>query len=51
MIKFLVETIVKFIDGGYKRVRYTSGKNTVVIYQVLNKQGVSFTRIDIFTKL
>jgi len=43
--------ILKYIDGGFKRLRESSGKFTIVIYEVTNKDNVSFTRIDIFTKV
>ena len=50
MIKLLLQSIVKYIDGGYKKIRASSGKTTVVIYEVKNKDDVIFTRIDIFTR-
>ena len=50
MIKLLLTLIVRYIDGGYNRVRATEDDITIVIYKVTNKLGVNFTRIDIFTK-
>jgi hypothetical protein len=50
MIKLLLENIVKFIEGGYKRIRSSNDQATVVIYEVKNRDGVIFTRIDIFMR-
>jgi uncharacterized protein YifE (UPF0438 family) len=50
MIKLLLTLIVKFIDEDYKRQRSSDDNFTIVIYQVTNKLGVEFSRIDIFTK-
>jgi uncharacterized protein YifE (UPF0438 family) len=50
MVKLLLTLILKFIDEGYKRQRSTDGTFTIVIYQVINKLGIEFTRIDIFTR-
>jgi len=50
MIKLLLQSIEKYKNGGYKRVRDSNGKTTIVVYEVKNKDNVSFTRIDIFTR-
>ena len=51
MIKLLLNLLLKYIDGGYKRIRGSSDEFTVVIYEVLSKEeNVPFTRIDIFPK-
>jgi len=49
MIKLLLRLIVNYIDGGYKKVRGSNDKNTIVVYEVKSHDGVIFTRIDIFT--
>jgi hypothetical protein len=50
MIKLLLTLILEYIDGGYKRRKASSGQFTIVIYEVINKSNIAFTRIDIFTK-
>jgi hypothetical protein len=50
VIKLLLTLILKFVEGGHKRQRDSNDTFTIVIYQVLNKLGIEFTRIDIFTK-
>ena len=50
MVKLLLQLLVRYIDGDYKRVRESNSRNTIVIYEVTNKFGIGFTRIDIFTK-
>ena len=50
MIKLLLTMIMEYIEGGYKRLRKSSDPFTIVIYEVTNKDNISFTRIDIFTK-
>ena len=50
MIKLLLQSLLKYIDNGYKRIRASNKKYTVVIYEVIGKDDIAFTRIDIFTR-
>ena len=41
---------MQHIDSCHNKVKASNGNNTVVVYTIKNKDGVPFTRIDIFTK-
>ena len=50
MIKILLKTLMDYIDSGYVKTRSSEGVFTVVCYEVRNKLGEQFTRVDIFTR-
>jgi hypothetical protein len=50
LVKLLLENLMRYIDGGYNKIRASNLYNTIVIYEIEDKNGKPFTRIDIFTK-
>ena len=48
MIKLLMVALYEYCTKELKRYRASDEEHTVVIYEVTNKVGVTFTRVDIF---
>lgn len=50
MIKLLMTMLYEYTEKRLKRLRSSDENFSIVIYEVTNKENVTFTRIDIFTK-
>jgi hypothetical protein len=50
MIKLLLTTLLQYVEKELKRIRASNDNFTIVVYEIVDKQGIPFTRIDIFTK-